>query len=450
MCKTFLSASFGVAALLAASELHAGAQDRMTLSGSSAGVAGADPSVQQDPMPMGMKMPTPTPSEPPAWTFMQDGVLFAIVNHQGGPRGGSEFKVPNWWMGMASKKFGSSQLTLTTMLSLDPATVGKAGYREIFQVGEALHGVPLIDHQHPHDLFMQLAAIWRVPLNDATGLTLAGGPVGEPALGPVAFMHRASAAETPFAPLSHHTFDSTHISFGVVTGAIDHGPCVVEGSVFNGREPDEKRWNFDFGRLDSVSGRVWYKPSETWEFQVSTGHLVHPEALEPGNIQRTTASGAWFNRDGENFTAGTAGYGVNVTDSATRQALFIEGTRRHDRISIFGRAELVQVETALLLNDAIPVTPAGAALKDTVGAFTLGGLRDLFSGATWYGFEGGLGASLTLYAVPDALKPTHGNHPVSFQLFFRLRPPAGAMGRMWNMRMSQPMTGHEMPGMAGG
>ena len=141
------------------------------------------------------------------------------------------------------------------MLSLDPATVGKDGYREIFQAGEALDGRPLIDRQHPHDLFMQLAAVWRMPVTASTGFTLAGGPAGEPALGPVAFMHRASAADNPTAPLGHHTFDSTHIAFGVVTAAVDHGPWVVEGSVFNGREPDENRWDFDFGRLDSFSGR---------------------------------------------------------------------------------------------------------------------------------------------------------------------------------------------------
>ena len=141
---------------------------------------------------------------------MQDGVVFANFNHQGGPRGGSEFVVPNWWMGMAGRDTGRGRVTLTGMLSLDPATVGKDGYREIFQAGEALDGQPLIDRQHPHDFFMQLAAIWRIPITSSTGLTFAGGPVGEPALGPVAFMHRPSAVDNPTAPLGHHTFDSTH------------------------------------------------------------------------------------------------------------------------------------------------------------------------------------------------------------------------------------------------
>jgi hypothetical protein len=406
--------------------------------------------MDQEPAPAGAATGQNQPSEhqhaqmdmePVGWQFMQDGVLFGVFNHQGGPRGGDELKAPNWWMGMLTRPIGSSQLTFNTMLSLDPVTSGKRGYGEIFQVGEAVGGEPLIDRQHPHDVFMQLAAVWRTPITSATGATLAGGPAGEPALGPVAFMHRASAAEYPFASLGHHTFDSTHIAFGVITAAVDHGPWIVEGSVFNGREPDENRWNFDFGALDSVSGRVWYRPTERWEFQVSTGHLKDPEELEPGNIQRSTGSASWFARNGTDFTAVTVGYGVNATGDGNRHAVLGEATRHVGLNSVFGRLDIAQVETNLLLNDTTPSTHDAAARTNTVGGFTVGGLRDIMR---WRGFEGGFGAGVTFYAVPGPLKATHGEHPVSFQVFFRLRPPAGNMGRMWNMRMSQPMLGRAM------
>jgi hypothetical protein len=129
------------------------------------------------------------------WMLMQDGVVFAEYNHQGGPRGGDELVAPNWWMGTASRDTSAGRLTFNAMLSLDAMLFGEKGYRELFQAGEAVDGKPLIDRQHPHDVFMQLAAIWRVPVTDAVGFTLAGGPAGEPALGPVAFMHRASAAD---------------------------------------------------------------------------------------------------------------------------------------------------------------------------------------------------------------------------------------------------------------
>jgi hypothetical protein len=286
---------------------------------------------------------------------------------------------------------------------------------------------------------MQLAASWRMPITDRTGFTIAGGPAGEPALGPVAFMHRPSASENSFAPLSHHVFDSTHVSFGVVTAAVDHGPWFVEGSVFNGREPDENRWDLDFGALDSVSGRVWLRPTDRWEFQVSSGRLNDPEASEPGDLQRTTASAAWFKREGDDFTAVTAAYGVNAGDHGRRHAALGEITRRGGPNSFFARMELVQVETAKL-RLCCTILPLDPELRDTVGAFTLGAVRNL---PQWRGFESGVGLMATFHATPNRLRSSYGDHPISFQVSFRLRPPAAAgMGRMWNMRMSQPMAGH--------
>jgi hypothetical protein len=413
----------------------------MSLVATSAGAQGAnDPRADSsagvgsnEPMPMSMPMNS-------GWRFMQDGIVFANFNHQGGPRGGTEFVAPNWWMGMASRDFSSGRLTFTGMLSLDPATVGKDGYHEIFQAGEALNGRPLIDRQHPHDLFMQAAAVWRTPVNESTGFTVAGGAVGEPALGPVAFMHRASAADNPTAPLSHHTFDSTHIAFGVVTAAVDHGPFVIEGSLFNGREPDENRWEVDFGRLDSFSGRVWFRPNDEWEFQASSGRLESPEELEPGNVVRSTVSASWTRKNGAAISSVTSGYGRNDTDHGARNAVFLEGARHSEMNTIYGRFEALQVETALLQTDTVIEGPA-ADVKDPVFAFTVGGVRDILS---WRGFEGGIGADVSFYGVPAQLQPLYSAHPVSFHVFFRLRPPAGSMGRMWNMRMSQPMAGHSM------
>jgi len=371
------------------------------------------------------------------WMLAQDGIVFAEFNRQGGARGGSEFVAPNWWMGVASRGTRGGRLTLNAMLSLDPATVGTGGYREIFQSGEALNGRPLIDRQHPHDFFMQLAAVWRMPLTGATGLTLAGGPIGEPALGPVAFMHRASAADNPTVPLGHHAFDSTHIAFGVVTAALDHGPWVVEGSVFNGREPDEHRWDFDFGPLDSFSGRLWFKPSDTWELQGSIGRLKDPEQLEPGAIVRSTFSAAWTTQAEETMSSVTAAVGRNDTSHGSRNAFLLEAARRVRSSTVYTRFEALQVETALLASGRVAEGASGD-VRDPVAAFTIGGVRDILS---WRGFESGLGADVTVYGVPESLRPFYSAHPVSFHVFIRVRPRAGSMGRMWNMRMSQPMAG---------
>ncbi len=378
------------------------------------------------------------PSEQPGWRLMQDGVLFGVFNQQGGPRGGRELFVPNWWMGMLLKDQGKHQFGLNAMLSLDPWSVGKSGYREIFQVGEVLDGKPLIDRQHPHDLFMQLAASWRMSLTATTSLIVAGGPVGEPTLGPIAFMHRPSAAGLVLAPLGHHTFDSTHLSFGVISAAVERGRWTFEGSIFNAREPDDNRWDVEAGALDSAAARVWFRPTDELEVQVSTGQLRDPEELIPGDLTRTTTSIAFFRQDEGGFFAGTFGYGVNASHGARRHGLFGEFTVEHNANSMFGRVDVQQVETNVLLTGQPPIDLHEDDAADTVTAVTLGGARRLLS---WRGFEGAAGGALTLYGVPDILKPSHNERPVSFQIFFRLRFPATGMGRMWNMRMSQ---GHRM------
>jgi hypothetical protein len=367
------------------------------------------------------------------WMFMTDGVIVGMLNDQGGDRGGTEFKATNWGMLMATREAGPGRLTLTGMLSLDPLTATPQGYRLLFQSGETYQGKPLVDRQHPHDFLMQAAAIWRVPVTDATGITLAGAPVGEPALGPVAYMHRPSAAENPGAPLSHHTLDSTHISMGVLTAGIDHGPWAVETSLFNGREPDDNRWDLmDPGPLDSWSARLWFKPSSTWQFQVSYGHLTQPEATEPGDVKRATASGAWFKRRPDGFTAVTVAYGRNDKERDSYNAILAEATHRRGAITFYGRLETLQVETGLLLTGVPGIDEA----PSVVTALTVGGTHEL---TRWRGFEIAAGGDVTTNGVPEVLQPAYGAHPVSFRIFFRVRAPAGHMGRMWNMVMSQPM-----------
>jgi hypothetical protein len=374
----------------------------------------------------------PMPSS--GWHFMQDGVVYGLFNQQGGPRGGRDVVVPNWWMGMLNKESGRHYFGVNAMFSLDPATVGRDGYREIFQVGEALDGKPLIDRQHPHDLIMQLAAVWRFKLNDRAAVTFAGGPAGEPTLGPVAFMHRASASGQVMAPLGHHTFDSTHISYGVVAAGLAVGRVTVEASAFNGREPDQDRWDFDFGPLDSKAVRVWLRPNDTWEAQVSTGWLHDPEELTPGDERRTTASLSWSHLRENDLKAMTLGYGVNDVHGERRHGVFGEFSFEKGANAFSSRVEFQQVETEVLLTGEVPDPEGPAIAPATVIAVTLSGARRLL---LWRGFEGALGGQVQFYGVPDILTATHGSRPVSFQVFFRLRLPTGSMGRMWNMRMSQ-------------
>lgn len=413
-------------------------------------------------IPRGAAAQTDDPPQPPmagmqhdhaampasSWHLMQDGVAFLTFNHQGGPRGGDEIGSQNWWMGMARRPAKGGTLTFNLMLSLDPATVTNDGYREIFQAGEALDGRPLIDRQHPHDFLMQAGVVWRTPVGRGYSLTLAGAPVGEPALGPVAFMHRSSAYENPTAPLSHHTLDSTHIAMGVVTAAIDRGPIEVETSLFRGREPDDNRWDLmDPGALDSWSVRGWFRPNREWTFQASHGFLHEPEELEPGDVRRTTLSASWRKPHGNGWTSTTVAYGRNDKEDFDYNALLAETTHLSGLNTFYGRYEAVQVETNLLRfgfhggheHDGVELAALGLFVPtfppSTVQALTLGGERKV---GEWSGWDLGAGADVTFYGVPDALQPTHGNHPVSFHVFFRVRPPA-PMGRMTDATMTRMM-----------
>jgi hypothetical protein len=367
------------------------------------------------------------------WHAMLDGAAFGTFNDQGGPRGRVEVRSQNWIMGMLAHESERSTIDLTAMLSAEPLTVTPAGYAELFQEGEAYHGLQVTDRQHPHDFFMQLSAAWRHTIAPRTTITISGGPVGEAALGPVAFMHRPSSSENPTAPLSHHIFDSTHVAEGVVAGRVDHGPFALEGSLFRGREPDEHRYDIDFGKLDSWSVRGWFRPSPAWMIQVSHGFLHQPEQLEPGDQRRTNGSVSWLRQHGSDYTAFTFGVGRTTRTYSVVNAVLAEGTHRFGRTSVYGRFERVSTETEILLFPGIVHRPHPGELVNPIRAATAGTIFDFMS---LRGLVVGLGTDVTVYAPPPLLEITHGARPRSFHIFLRVaRQPAQ---RMWNMTMGAP------------
>ena len=214
------------------------------------------------------------------WNVMLHGFAFAQYDKQGGPRGDDQLGSLNWAMLMVSRDVAGGRFQARTMLSLDAATVTPRGYPLLLQTGESYQGQPLHDRQHPHDFFMELGVLYERPLTSSLGISLYAAPSGEPALGPVAFMHRPSAMDNLVAPLSHHWQDATHICFGVLTAGLFGHRWKLEGSVFNGREPDAKRWNFDRLRLDSYSGRFTVNPSDHLSIAVGYGYLKSPEELK--------------------------------------------------------------------------------------------------------------------------------------------------------------------------
>ena len=351
------------------------------------------------------------------WDLMAHGVVFVGYNQQGGPRGAGKAESVNWLMLMEQHRLGKGTILFREMFSAESLTSPHPGFPELFQTGETYHGAPLVDHQHPHNVFAELSLYYTRPISDRLTWLFYGGPVGDPALGPVAFMHRASSAELPLAPLSHHLQDSTHTSFGVVTTGVIVDRFKVEASLFNGREPGEKRYGIQLAALDSWSARVSFAPTPRWTAQYSYGRLEHPEALEPGSEGRQSASVEYVHPLGSGSWATSAIWGRKhkVLDNRNLNSYLLESTLNFKvRNYAFSRIELVDKD------ELFPDDPSHPNFR--VAAYTLGGARDVVRNRIW---QLALGADFTLYSKPEALNANYGQNPVSFQVFLRLRPGSG-------------------------
>jgi len=359
------------------------------------------------------------------WLLMAHFNFVAGLNSQGGPRGTTKFESANWFMPIAFRRVGPGTLQLRGMFSLEPFTFARGGSPLLFQTGETYKGQPIIDRQHPHDLFMELSAQYTVPLGEKGSWFTYFGYPGEPALGPPAFMHRASASENPSATLSHHLQDSTHISFGVFTTGFIYRGFKLEGSVFNGHEPDENRYNFDANRWNSRSARLSYEPNNNWSMQVSYGFLRSPEASAPTtDIRRVTASVQYNKPLKRGNWASAFIWGRNHTSSPGElhnlNGYTAESTVNFlDKNYLYTRLELVDKDELLRASDR-----ALLGIKDDhpsfrIGGYTFGGARDVWNTKK---FSMAIGSDLTFYSKPAVLDRLYGNNPVSWRLFLRLRP----------------------------
>ncbi len=356
------------------------------------------------------------------WDFMFMGQAYVLDTQETGSRGADKFYSPNWGMFAAGHPLAGGSVQFDLMLSLDPATITNRSYPELFQTGETAYGKPLVDAQHPHNFIMGLGVHYTHPLSEHATLELYFAPVGDPALGPVAFPHRASAAEIPQAPLSHHWQDSTHIADEVVTAGIKYKKVRLEGSGFYGSEPGENRWIIQDGPINSWATRLSYSPTNNWSAQVSAGRLTKPERQEPGDVVRATASIEYTRPIQGSDWATSAIWGRNH-DTFTRHDLnsyLLESVAPWRKKNFFtGRIELVDKDE--LFGDQPDLEAqldrtAGSTFR--IGAYTVGYTRDI---GTFDKIETGIGANFSTYSLPDAIKPYYGNRPVAVDFFLRLR-----------------------------
>jgi hypothetical protein len=363
--------------------------------------------------------PASTSTPPAAWTWAVDANTFGGYNYQ--RRAFTDFAAwesQNWLMASAARAAGAWTTTATVGFTLEPATIGAIGSPQAFQTGETFKNAPLIDYQHPHDVLMVVGAETARAFTRAT-VRVGAALVGAPPIGPPPFMHRASAAENPQAPLSHHYLDSTHSTQGLVRGGITIGALTVNAGAFHGREPDERRTDVDLGRLDSYAVQVAVARGR-WSGQVSSAWLTRPERLSTYDAERHTASLSYEWRDGERSLAWTAATGQNREVHGHLEAYLVEATWRWSaRYAVYLRAE--QVAKDILDAGFHPIGVGHRHRQSNVGALTTGAVRDVVSGR--HG-RFGVGADVTVYRVPSNLSEAYGR-PVSVHAFLRLRGRAG-------------------------
>jgi len=347
------------------------------------------------------------------WTLMAHGILDLVYDHQSGRRGDDKTFLSGMIMGMARRPVGNGTLQFKAMVSPDPA-MGKRGYPLLLASGETANGTDrLIDRQHPHDFFMELSASVSQNIGSKSSVFLYGGLPGEPAFGPPAFMHREAIMDSPEAPITHHWLDSTHISFGVVTAGLVLDRVKLEVSRFNGREPDQYRWNFETGPLDSTAARISWNPTLTLSLQGSWGHFTDPEQLEPGvNQKRWSASALYAREVAPGWkVASTLAWGRKTAEGHSDDAFALESSVKHGPWTVFGRGEYTENR------ELVDVDEHGPAYK--VGKVSLGAIHD-FKIADHLLF--GVGGLFAVNFVPDTLKSLYGgSNPIGTMGFVRLK-----------------------------
>jgi hypothetical protein len=351
------------------------------------------------------------------WTIVIHGLLNGVYDRQNGPRGDEQGFVSGMFMVMGQRPVGETgTLQLRAMLSPDPL-MGPKGYPLLLATGETADGkTPLVDRQHPHDLFMELSASYSVKLSGADSVFVYAGLPGEPAFGPPAFMHRLSVMDSPEAPISHHWLDSTHISFGVATVGYVHDAWKLEASAYNGREPDQHRYDIETGALDSTAVRLSWNPTRTLSLQASWAEEKDPEQLEPGVNQRKVSASAIYTVPfgGRGWWSTTAAWGRRSSEGTDLDAWVLESALKpNPDWTIFGRAERVQ-------NDEL-VAPSAAGHHGpvfTVGKVSVGAIRDW---AVSPHVKLGLGALYAVNFTPGALDAIYGDDPSGAMAFVRLK-----------------------------
>lgn len=221
--------------------------------------------------------------------------------------------------------------------------------------------------------------------------------------------------EIPDAPITHHWLDSTHITFGVVSAGVVLGDAKLEGSIFNGHEPDEDRYDIETGALDSYSGRVSYNIGENWSVQSSYGYLDSPEQLHPDiNTKRVTVSATHNLPLDDGNLATTLAWGRNNNDgSEALDAFLLESSLAlNSHHTIFARLENVEKD------ELFPEEEPQHGEVFRVSKLSAGYIYDIFD---YSHIRFGVGGEGSISLIPRSIEPAYGSDPLSFFIFLRAK-----------------------------
>ncbi len=372
-----------------------------------------------------------------AWMFSLHGAAFPMLDRQLTKRGDTQLSLIDWEMVMAMRQAGRGRLELRAMTSLEPFVLGGGGYPELLQTGGTFrHGV-IHDRQHPHSALMELAALLELPVGNRGIVSMYGGAVGEPAMGPVAYMHRPSAASDPFAPLGHHWQDAAHVSFGVATLGIGTRTMKLEGSIFNPREADENHPVVDYrgAKLDSYSGRLSWAPSSHAVLSTWWAYLNSHDRLDPeSRMHRYGASLLTQTRGpGGGRLASTVIWGMNLHHHGAGSHELLHGdpgaSPHHHASSLLAESSLEVGSRTVVFARAERVMKNGEELGFLGGDLTaLYDVRSISAGVTRRAgsilqAELAVGARGAVNFVPETLLATYGTRtPFGFAVYLQLQP----------------------------
>lgn len=288
----------------------------------------------------------------------------------------------------------------------------------MFQTGETWHGQPLKDRQHPHNYFGEISAYYTYALTKDVAAFAYFAPVGEPAFGPVTYIHRTFSLDDPLAPIGHHWQDATHISFWVATAGYETRKWKLDASVFNGREPGENRIAFQSPRFDSLSGRISYNPNANWALEASYAFLNSPEQLHPEeNIHRSDVS-ATYNRPLGQHTnlEATFIWGRNRVTQLNLDSYLLEAQLKHDRgwTPFFRYEHVGKNAEELVLPSSFPSNQVFDLQQLAVGV-----TREVFTTGSLSWAAGG---EILLNKVPGGLESVYGDDPAGWLIFVRAHP----------------------------